>query len=405
MPKRNPLADYPHLEFKPCWQLTTNTAKNLGRCAAYIEALSRLPIPPDAQRELRSVAFERGAQATTRIEGNTLTDTEFQQLLAGKELPASRQYQAREVKNALDAMNDIWGKIITDGDRALITPQLLCDWNRTIGKELGPLYDGIPGRFRSDRRHVGRYLAPPPEDVLQFVEELCEWLRKHFQFGHQSLSIEDAIIQAIVSHVYFEWIHPFADGNGRTGRLLEFYVLLRAGFPDITVHVLANHYNQSRDEYTSHFDNARNKRSLTEFIDYAVQGLSDGLAATLQTVQVETFKIAWESHVYRVFDGYTDYKKKPVFKRRRALALAMPISDSFTAFQLVRSSDFLTSEYMNHDKRMLNNDLQILLELELMTHFGEPANENFKANTAPMLSGHFSSRVAGVLPGDTDTFA
>lgn len=405
MPKRNLLVDYPHLEFKKCWSLTTNTAKNLGRCAAYIEALSRLPIPPDVQRKLRCVAFERGAQATTRIEGNTLTDTEFQQLLAGKELPVSRQYQATEVKNALLAMNSIWDKIITERDLALITPKLLCEWNRLIGKELGPLYDGIPGRLRGDRRHVGRYLAPPPEDVKPLLDDFCEWLRDHFGFGRRAQSIEDAIIQAIVSHIYFEWIHPFADGNGRTGRLLEFYVLLRAGFPDITVHVLANHYNQTREEYTSHFDNARNKRNVADFIDYAVQGLSDGLSATLQKVQLESFKIAWESHVYRVFDGYTDYNKKSVFKRRRALALTMPVNVSFTSLELIRSSDFLTSEYMNHDKRMLNNDIQVLRALELMTFAGDPGEDQFKANTDPMLSGHFSSRVAGILPVDTDAVA
>jgi len=41
-------------------------------------------------------------------------------------------------------------------------------------------------------------------------------------------------------------IHPFGDSNGRTARLIEFYILLRAGLPDMVSHILSNHYNDTR---------------------------------------------------------------------------------------------------------------------------------------------------------------
>ena len=57
------------------------------------------------------------------------------------------------------------------------------------------------------------------------------WLPQEFGFAanQQQTFLVDAVVQAIVTHVYLEWIHPFGDGNGRTGRLLEFYILLRWG--------------------------------------------------------------------------------------------------------------------------------------------------------------------------------
>jgi Fic family protein len=389
---RDLLVDYEHLrEFRKCWRLTVNSAINLGKCSAYIEALGALPITPDVQHTLRVVSFERGAQATTAIEGNTLSDEEVHQAVEGKPLPKSRQYQAQEVVNALGAMNSIRDKVV-GGQRSLVTPTLLCDWNRQIGKDLGPLYDGVPGKFRTDRRHVSRYLAPPHEAVPKLTSELCRWLKKEFGFGRQDQSIEDAIQQAIAAHVYFEWIHPFADGNGRTGRLLEFYILLRAGLPDITGHVLANHYNKSRIEYSASFDRAREKRDLTEFMEYAIQGMSDGLIATMRTVQVQSFRIAWESHVYHAFDSYTDYNKRTVFKRRRSLALAvLPFEEPFTSIELVRRSDFLAGEYMGKDRRVLKSDIQVLIDLQLLRPIEIEGATKYRANIQA-LAGSIPSR-------------
>jgi Fic family protein len=372
------LSDYPHLEFRRCWSITHRSAVNLGRCTAYLEMIGNLPISPTAQKSLRQVSLQRGAQATTAIEGNTITDEEMRQILEGQ-----------EVFDALSAMTDIRNDVVDQGKVDLVNARLLCKWNQAIGKELGPLYDGVPGRFRTDRRHVGRYLAPPHENVPELVEQLCDWLHKEFAFDKREQPFEEAIQEAIAAHVYFEWIHPFADGNGRTGRLLEFYILLRSGFPDVTAHVLANHYNNSRGEYAAHFVNAQKKRDLTDFMDYAIQGLCDGLQSTLVSVQKEIYKTAWESHVYRVFDGYKDYNKIGIFKRRRALALAMPIEEEFEPYDLVaRTKDFVR-DYLEKGSRVVMNDIEVIRKLELLVD-GETEGK-LRANIQPMLAGHIPS--------------
>lgn len=68
----------------------------------------------------------------------------------------------------------------------------------------------------------GPYRCPDPRDVVELVSRLCDWLRREFAYSSGNQTFADAVVQAIVTHVYIEWIHPFGDGNGRTGRLLEF---------------------------------------------------------------------------------------------------------------------------------------------------------------------------------------
>ncbi|MBX3442260.1 MAG: Fic family protein [Planctomyces sp.] len=386
--------DYPHLTFRKCWRLNERTLLNLGQCVAIINCLAEMPISPKLQKALRRVAFERGAQATTAIEGNTLTDEEVRKLLAGEELPKSREYQAREVKNALEAMRFVWQKVVVAGECEPVDPKLLCDLNRIVGQNLGTLFDGVPGRPRTDRRSVGRYLAPPHEHVEHLMSAMCGWLREEFGYASGRQSTDVAIIEAIVAHVYFEWIHPFADGNGRTGRLLEFFILLRSGLPDIAAHVLANHYNTSRSEYASHFENARKKRDLSEFLSYAVQGLLDGLEATQEEVKNEAFRVTWRSHIYEVF---TDYKclKTSVFKRRRNLALQMPIGAKFTLEELIRTSDELVREYMGRDRRKIKADLDEIKRLDLVSE----DDGMYRANTDLLVAQHLAPRVQrGALP-------
>jgi hypothetical protein len=205
--------------------------------------------------------------------------------------------------------------------------------------------------------------------------------------------MENAIIQAIVAHVYFEWIHPFADGNGRTGRMLEFYILLRAGLPDVTAHVLANHYNNTRQEYTAHFDNARKKRNLTDFLSYAIQGFVDGLASTMEKVHEHVVSTVWREMIYEAFRNYTDYTKKTIFVRRRELALSMPLDRSFTPVELVRTSDSLTEKYMGLDKRALHADINVLAQLGLAIRDESDAGKNrYMANFRQLTSNHVIPR-------------
>lgn len=385
------LKDYPHLELRKCWELRLPTALALGECVGLIDSLGEFPLTPEVHEHLHQVALSRGAQATTAIEGNTLTDDEVRLILEKRELPPSRQYQVQELQNAIDAMNEVGGTVFRadgEGKRLLVTPELICSFHKLIGKNLGEVFDAVPGKFRTDRRHVGRYLAPPHEVVPELVKRLCDWLRDAFTFSKGSQSIDEAIQQAIAAHVYFEWIHPFGDGNGRTGRLIEFFILLRAGFPDICAHVLANHYNNTRQEYTHHFDKAKTKRNISEFLEYSITGLRDGLKEVMQQVQEGIFKVAWRSYVYDKFSEYKDYRKKTVFTRRRDLALAMPLNETFHLGRLIASDLELYKQFEVLGKRAAKDDMEVIVKLGLAESLG---TDFFRATTEALQAMKSSS--------------
>lgn len=371
--------NYPHLSFQRGWNVSDLAQNLLGQCEAYAVTLTHMPLRPELHDLLLAVALQKGAQATTAIEGNTLSEEEVARVADGENLPASKEYQEREVRNVLDAMNELLNEVADRDEVTLVSEELLKRLHYSIGKELGEHFDAIPGRFREDARVVGNiYRCPDHVDVPGLVEKLCGWLRSefHFETGKQSLS--EAIVQAIVAHVYLEWIHPFGDGNGRTGRLVEFYILLRAGLPDIACHILSNHYNLTRSEYYRQIRSAHDQRDLSEFIEYAVQGLRDGLYETLGKVQSTLFATAWRSYIYDRF-APVKMRKRVVFKRRRDLALAMPIDRAATAEEVAFSSPDLSRAYATLTPTTLARDFQHLQELGLAVRTSEG---EYQANTA-----------------------
>ncbi len=362
------MKDYGHISFRKEWQITEECAYMLGECNAYINALIDMPIKPAERERLLNVSLVKGAQATTAIEGNTLTDEDIEKVKEGWSLPPSKAYLETEVKNIIDALNALLKEIVEDEKEAIITTELIQRFHWMIGKNLGEHFDAIPGRFREDRRTVGRYLTPDHKYVPELMNSLCEWLKKEFHYD-KGQTFKDAVIQAIVTHVYIEWIHPFGDGNGRTGRLLEFYILLRAGLPNIVSHILSNFYNETRTEYYRQFDNARNKRDLTEFIEYAVRGFRDGLGNSLKVIQDGQFIIFWHNYVYEIFADLK-FTKKEAFKRKRELILAMPIDKALTIDDMILVTPSIAQKYATVKRPTLLRDIRELQQIQLLAKEG-----------------------------------
>jgi Fic family protein len=364
-----------HISFQREWEIDNEYAYMLGECNAYVKALTDIPLKPEYRDKLLRVSLIKGAQATTAIEGNTLSQEEIEKLEEGWRLPPSKEYLEIEVKNILEAFNSLLLEIVFEGNVRIVTPELIKEFHQMIGKNLGEHLDAIPGRFRDDNRVVGTYLTPDYKFVPELVNKLCTWLRKEFHYN-DGQKFSTSVIQAIITHVYIEWIHPFGDGNGRTGRLLEFYILLRAGLPSIVSHILSNFYNQTRSEYYRQLDQARKKRSLTGFIKYAVQGFRDGLKENLNVIQESQFSIFWHNHIYETFADIK-YTKKTAFKRKRELIFEMPINQELDVDQIIEMTPSVAKKYANLNRATVLKDLKELQQLKLLIKVGR----KYKANT------------------------
>ncbi len=94
---------------------------------------------------------------------------------------------------------------------------------------LSNIRDNVAGRFRNDKEwvRVANHIAPNPKDILALIKEML--VEYHVR---DDLTMVKRIAKF---HLRFEHIHPFVDGNGRIGRVLNNYLLIREGYVPINI--------------------------------------------------------------------------------------------------------------------------------------------------------------------------
>ena len=363
------MQEYPHILFQKNWLLDEETIFMLGQCESIIQAISSAPVKPEYRKHLLAVSLRKGARATTAIEGNTLSEEEVVRIDEGKNLPPSKQYLQVEVKNVIDALNKIRAEVITEDEAFVLSPELVERFNWFVGKDLGDHFQSIPGKFRTSGHNVvvGSYRPPTGENVVPLMIRFCDWMKEIFRYEEGKQSFSEQVVQAIVAHAYIAMIHPFGDGNGRTARLIEFYILLRAGLPDMASHILSNHYNDTRQEYYRQLDLCVRERELSGFVRYAVLGFRDGLKGVLDIVQANLLEMSWHKFIYDTLDSKkATGKTRAIVKRQRNLALQFPVDRWHIPDDLVVSSGVLAKEYATLSSATLMRDLAELERLELI---------------------------------------
>lgn len=264
-------------------QILPNVWAILGECTSKIDHILHSPLSAEMRELMHSVFLAKGVQATTAIEGNTLTDEQIRAIIENRStVPISLRYQEQEVANILRLFEEIRAECVS-GHGVKITPKRICSWNRRILE--GIETDGVPGSVRDVEVGVSNYLGAPAQDCQWLLARLCRW-NEELQKGHDEelklSAVSNAIMRAIIMHLYFVWIHPFIDGNGRTARLIEYAILLDAGVPTPAAHLLSNYYNRTRDMYYRRLDDAsKHQNGMGLFIEYALTGLRDQLVDQL----------------------------------------------------------------------------------------------------------------------------
>ena len=158
---------------------------------------------------LRRINRIRSIHSSLAIEGNTLTLDQVTDIIDGKRVLGNPR-EILEVKNALSAYDMIDGLDPFDLDCLL--------------KAHGAMMNGIIDDAGSLRKTgVGVYsgeklihMAPPYDRVHELITDLMQWAEN---------STDHPLIKSCVFHYEFEFIHPFSDGNGRTGRLWHTLIL------------------------------------------------------------------------------------------------------------------------------------------------------------------------------------
>jgi Fic family protein len=126
---------------------------------------------------------------------------------------------------------------------------------------------GTAGQYRTIRVRVGSHVAPPVERVEPMMTDLLDWWNK------QAPAVSPIVSSAIVHH-QFETIHPFADGNGRTGRMLSLWELYRRGFDNHHIFSIDEFYWEDRPRYYEALEKVQEADGvLTTWLEYSAEGL------------------------------------------------------------------------------------------------------------------------------------
>lgn len=259
--------------FKPLYTISNEVNNKISQIAEIKSMVERSSLLPAREAFLRRAAVIKMAHTSTSIEGNQLKEYQVKELAGGKKVIAEED-QIREVENYLTALGKI--DILSEEKKTFGADQILyihkAVMEGLIEKEKMGVFRKNPVylvNIMIDQSEQLAYTPPESKEVPSLIDDLLQWLKDNPQIH--------PIIRAGLFHYQFETIHPFPDGNGRTGRLMTLLHLYQSGWAFKKVLVLEDFYNRNRKRYyetlqTGETYQTRLKVDLTGWLDYYVEG-------------------------------------------------------------------------------------------------------------------------------------
>ena len=157
------------------------------------------------------------------IENSTLSLEETEKILL--QIDLDRYITEREIFEAKNLARVV-GYIEKKAKEKELTLEVILSLHKML---ISNIRDNIAGRFRKNNEYVkvGNHIAPAPKEITGLLEEM---LADYHGSYHEN--IEKRIARL---HLTFENIHPFVDGNGRIGRIINNYLLIREGFVPMNI--------------------------------------------------------------------------------------------------------------------------------------------------------------------------
>ena len=246
------------MQIPPHYQLNTTSIDLLTKIEANRLFLNSVAITPAAKNRIQRVSLLKSSLFSARIEGNPLTLTEFES--------THDVVQKQEVDNILRTITYIDTHLRPN---QLITAQTLLSFHRVAMHNLSDQ----AGRWRSEvsaifnQSGVAVYMPPPPQQIQSLVTELLNFVNSNKE--------SNVLIRALITHLLFEKIHPFLDGNGRAGRLLIYAICKQSAWEFPVIVPIEEYIDETKEGYYYHLDTG-----LADTEGYLLYMLEEFWAAT-----------------------------------------------------------------------------------------------------------------------------
>ena len=186
-----------------------------------------------------------------------------------------KSISSKEVHNYAEALR--WG-FETVRQIGILTNNHIIKMQATL-EENDAGFRKVPGTELKNEQ-TGEIVYTPPQthdEVVAFMSNL-----EHF-INDNALSDWDPLVKMAIIHHQFESIHPFYDGNGRTGRIINILYLVKEGLLNLPILYLSRYINQNKADYYRLLQKVRTENAWEEWVFYILDGIEQ---TSLQTIKI-----------------------------------------------------------------------------------------------------------------------
>lgn len=229
--------------------------------------LKTLSISHELFQKIFKHNYLQQAYSSTKIEYSLIGYNAAQKVLYGKKARNEGEQEILNVANAhLATMSHL---------ESLISDDFIVDVHLRVSENLiGSL---IEPDYRAGRhRNIQNYLGDPFSDHVTFTfpdpKKVPKLMSALITFVNSDVVLDPLIVPAIF-HFIFIAIHPFVNGNGRTVRVLEDFLLKKAGYNLQNLYNLSQYYYAHLKQYHFFLNRGRDQNDFTDFIEFYLQGI------------------------------------------------------------------------------------------------------------------------------------
>jgi Fic family protein len=260
------LPEWPSLAFdaQRIQPLLTAARQSQGVLLGKAEAIGLEGLQPHVRDSLTQEALTTSAIEGEKLDPESVRSSVARRLgldTSGAPLREGR----RHIEGLIDVLQDATLKTETP-----LTLERLCNWHGAlfptgfsgmqridVGELRSVPMEIVSGAIGHSKVH---YAAPPAEGLTEQVDAFLTWFNQtQPKVGAQPL---DGLVRAAVSHVWFETLHPFDDGNGRIGRAILQLALGQDMGPSGRIVTLSRQIESCKDEYYSELERAQRSKSM-----------------------------------------------------------------------------------------------------------------------------------------------
>src|SRR3990167_8628786 len=220
------------MKIPPIYKITPEILEVIAKIEANRIFLNSVSIPEQLKDKTQRVSLLKSSLYSAKIEGNPLSLNELD--------TTSNRQKKKEVFNILSAIKYIEKSSLNNEK---VTQKDILDLHKLVMNDLSPETGSVRTEMGAifNQAGVAIYLSPPPSQINELLSKLLEYVN--------SGSEKFPLVTAFISHLVFEKIHPFIDGNGRVGRLLIFAVLQKKNWKFNLNIVLEEYLDEHKNAY------------------------------------------------------------------------------------------------------------------------------------------------------------